>query len=82
LDGARGIGVISAVVQEEIELAPTKAVATIYRHMEIVLPIMIPINGQIRTLAGAYIQTGVLPVRRLADAIHVAATTHFGIDYL
>jgi hypothetical protein len=82
LDGVRGICVISAVVQEEIEQAPARSASMIYRQMEKVLPIVIPIVNEVRVLAGAYIQAGVIPARRVADAIHVAATTHFEVDYL
>ncbi len=41
-----------------------------------------PISETVERLARAYIAADVLPERRLADAMHVAVATCFGIDYL
>ena len=73
---------ISAVVLAELALAPATEVAAVQHHLRLAQPLVYPIAEPVRTLARAYVTAGVLPQRREADALHVAAATYFGIDYL
>jgi hypothetical protein len=82
LDGVRGVCVISAGVLAEIASAPPADAATIRKHLAAVRPTVHPITEAVEDLARAYIAAGVLPQRREADALHVAAATCFGTSYL
>jgi hypothetical protein len=82
LDGVHGVCVISGSVLAEIALAPAAAAAAIQKRIAAVRPTVQPITEAIETLARAYVAAGGLPERREADALHVAAATCFGTDYL
>jgi hypothetical protein len=82
LDGVRGTCVISDVVEAEINDAPPDQAERIRRHIDRVQPIVHPISDSMELLAQAYIEAGVLPERRQADALHVAAATCLQLDYL
>src|SRR5205807_2346840 len=82
LDGIRGVCVVSDVVLEEIELAPAIVAEPIRRALAEVQPLIQPITGAVRALASAYLEASILPKRRLSDALHVAAATCYGDDYL
>ena len=82
LDGKRGACIISDVVDAEINDAPPDEAEQIRRHVDRVRPIVHPINESMESLARAYIEAGVLPERRQADALHVAAATYLQLDYL
>jgi len=82
LDGRRGIPVISAVVVEEVEVAPPAVADSIRQALATVQPHIHPITETVRALARAYLDAGILPTRRLADALHVAAATCHGNDYV
>lgn len=80
LDGKRGVPLISAVVVEEVEVAPPAVAERIRQALASVQPHVHPITDAVRALARAYLEAGVLPNRRLADALHVAAATCYGDD--
>ena len=82
LDGNRGIGVISAVVLAEVNLASAADAAAIRRSLASWAPAAYPVTEAVETLARAYIAAGVLPERRQSDALHVAAATYYQTDYL
>ena len=82
LDGTRGVPVISAVVVEEVEVAPPAVADSIRRALASLQPVIHPITEASRALARAYLDAGVLPDRRMADALHVAAETCHGDDYV
>lgn len=82
LDGVRGLCVISTGVLEEMERAPSAVAAALRPHLTSVDPVIYSIPEAVDDLAQAYIRGGVLPQRREADAVHVAAATYFGVDYL
>ena len=82
LQAKPGAAVISAVVLEEIEEAPPAVADSIRLALASVEPIIHPITDAVRALARAYLEAGILPDRRLADALHVAAATCHGNDYV
>ena len=82
LDGVRGACIISDVVEAEINDAPPDEAAQIRRHIDRVRPTVHSIDESTESLARAYIAAGVLPAGREADALHVAAATCLGLDYL
>jgi hypothetical protein len=82
LDGIRGTCIISDVVLAEIGQAPPGEGQQIRRRLDAAMPIVHTINDSMESLALAYIKAGVLPEAREADALHVAAATCLGIDYL
>jgi hypothetical protein len=82
LDGTRGVCVISDVVDAEITAAPPDEAEQIRRHLDRARPVIHPISDSMESLAEAYIDEGVLPETREADALHVAAATCLQLDYL
>jgi hypothetical protein len=82
LDGRQGICVISDIVLEEIALATPTEAALILGQIDSVRPVAYSIPERVQALARAYLAAGVLPERRQADGLHVAAATFFGVDYL
>ena len=44
--------------------------------------VALPSNDEIRRLAGIYVSEGIIPVKYLADAIHIAATTVYDLDFI
>lgn len=82
LDGVRGTCVISDVVDAEINDAPPDEAEEIRNHVDRQKPIVYPISDSMESLARAYIDAGVLPEGREADALHVAAATCLQLDYL
>jgi len=66
---------------EIVRAAPGDA-AAIREQLDRSRPVVHPITEAMEALAQAYIQGGVLPERRRADALHVAAATCLGADYL
>jgi hypothetical protein len=82
LDGVRGTCVISDVVLDEINLAPSDEANRIVRHIDRMQTIAFPISEAMESLARAYIAAGVLPEGREADALHVAVATCLQLDFL
>ena len=82
LDGVRGQCVVTEVVLGEINKAPTKEADQIRQHFDRVDPKMPPISEAMESLARAYINAGVLPEGREADALHIAAATCLQLDFL
>lgn len=82
LDGVRGACAISEVVLAEINLAPPTEAGQIRRHLEAAGLVVHAISEAMALLARAYIEAGVLPEARDADALHVAAATCLEVDYL
>jgi hypothetical protein len=74
--------VISDVVLVEIDAAPPNEADQIRQHIDRVQPIVLPVSDAMASLAQAYIAAGVLPNRREADALHVAAATCLQLDHL
>lgn len=82
LDGVRGRCVVSTTVYEEVEASPPAVVEAILKHLDILGPTIHGITVEVEQLAQAYLANKVLPERRSADALHVAAATVYGCDYL
>jgi predicted nucleic acid-binding protein len=82
LENRRGLGVISAVVLAEIDLASAADAAAIKRSIASLQPAVYPLTEAVEALARAYIAAGILPERRQSDALHVAVATYHQIDYL
>ncbi len=82
LDRVRGYCVISPTVLEEIEDAKPAVAKAIHQQVLVVQPLVFPTTEQVRELAAAYLEEEVLPQRRRADALHVAAATVLNCDYL
>lgn len=82
LDGERGICVMSGAVFFELEKAPAERTAPIYEGIERVRPVVLLVTDAVELLAREYITAGILPDRRELDALHVAAATCYGLDYL
>lgn len=82
LDGVRGTCVISDVVLAEIAQAPHDEAARIQQRIDEVGPVVHTISDSMEALAQNYIEAGVLPESREADALHVAAATSLACDYL
>jgi len=82
LDGVRGTCAISEVVLAEIGLAPPEEGGEIRHHIDVAGPVVHAISDAMALLARAYIEVGVLPEAREADALHVAAATCLELDYL
>ena len=82
LDGVHGTCIISDVVLAEIQDAAPSDVVQIRHRLEETNHTVYPISDDMESLALAYIAAGVLPKRRQADAMHVAAATCLQLDYL
>lgn len=82
LDRVRGTCVISEVVLAEIGLAPPEEADEIRHHIDVAGPVVHATSDAMALLARAYIEAGVLPKARDADALHVAAATYLELDYL
>src|SRR5439155_21133468 len=82
LDGVHGTCVISDVVLAEIKDAAPRDAAEIRDQLTKTDHTVYPISSDMESLALAYIAAGVLPKRRHADALHVAAATCLQLDYL
>lgn len=81
-DGLRGTCVISDVVLAEVLDATTADAAEIRRRLHQTHHTVNPISESMEALAVSYIAAGILPETRQADAMHVAAATCLGCDYL
>jgi predicted nucleic acid-binding protein len=81
-DGVRGVCVVSAVVIEELEQAPPAVSSAVQPALESADPTICPVTDAVKALAQAYLEADVLPKRRAADALHVAAATCFELAYL
>lgn len=68
--------VISDIVREKIETAPSK-VQDLFAEMS-GLAELIQINEEDLALRRAYLKAGIVTTRSLVDALHVAAATVFG----
>ena len=82
LDGVQGQCVISNAVIEEIESAPTDDASMMNHQIALRKPTVYLVSREAKILSSKYLQMGVLPERRLIDALHVATATCFEIDYL
>ncbi len=82
LDGVLGQCVISDVVLAEIKQASQVDADEILQHIDRAQPSVHSISEKMESLAQAYIEAGVLPKNREADALHVAAATCLQLDYL
>ena len=82
LDGVSGTCVISDVVFREIRNAPSQEAERIQMSIDRVRPAVHPVTGEMEQLAKAYLLAGVLPKKREADSLHVAAATCLRLDYL
>jgi hypothetical protein len=82
LDGVRGVCVVSRMVLAEIALAPSNKEALIRLQIRNSDPIVFPVNEAVQALARSYIDAGILPAKREADATHVAVATCFENDFL
>jgi predicted nucleic acid-binding protein len=82
LDGNRGRCPISAVVLAEVQQAPqatAKAILRLMANSDLTVHSTTP---EVEELARRYLSAGVVPPKRVSDALHVATATCFGDDYL
>jgi len=70
----------SIVTAEELVLAPDRVRALFAAGFP--AEAILPVPGEARQLAAAYIRQGILPAKSINDATHVAACTVAGIEYL
>jgi hypothetical protein len=63
---------ISTVVMDEIDLAPAKAAARMRRLIDNMAPSLLELTDESEQLAQKYLQAGIIPAKKLADARHVA----------
>src|SRR5438128_530755 len=82
LDGVQGTCAISDVVLAEVQDAAPADAAEIRRRIADSHHTVYPIGEAMETLALRYIEAGVLPETREADALHVAVATCLACDYL
>jgi hypothetical protein len=82
LDGVQGTCAISDVVLAEAQDASPADAAEIRRRIDETHHTVYPISEAMEALALTYIEAGVLPETREADAMHVAAATCLACDYL
>jgi len=43
---------------------------------------VIPVNDEIGKLADVYVEAGIIPKKFITDALHIAAATIYGLDYI
>jgi predicted nucleic acid-binding protein len=68
---------VSTVVLDEISAAPESDRGQILVMLESVRPVLVEVTAEAVELAGFYVASGILPARKMEDALHVAlATTH------
>lgn len=54
-----------------------------HRRLEALEPLpLLEINDDVTSLAGALIEAGPLPEKAAVDAVHIAASARYGMDYL
>ena len=73
---------VSPVVLEEIEAANENSRSQILEVMESAAPGMIEVTTEAYELARFYIDSGILPARKIEDALHVALSTVHEMDVL
>jgi hypothetical protein len=82
LNRTPAVCVISDTVLAEIGQAPPDEAQQILQGIDKSKPVVHSINDSMEFLARKYIEAGILPVSRVADALHVAAATCLELDYL
>lgn len=82
LAGQQGTCVISKIVQDEVDAAPPADRETVHKWLEVLQPQILPLTESAHDLARSYLAFKVVPERRLADALHVAVATVYGMDFL
>ncbi|MGQ0635492.1 MAG: PIN domain-containing protein [Planctomycetaceae bacterium] len=78
----RGRLLISAVVTDEILLAPEPIQQQIYRVLESIECEVVSVTAACRALALRYHDAGIIPARKVEDALHVAVATVYNADVL
>jgi len=73
---------ISAIVANEIRHAPTDVQQSVLHKLSEVDPVLLPITAAAESLAERFLQEGILPLRRLDDAHHVACAMANELDLL
>ena len=82
LDGQRGVCVISTAVLEEVTAASLAVQDAIHRGFKHCPPELFFVTDYVKFLALGYISAGILPAQRRLDALHIAAATCHGHDFL
>jgi hypothetical protein len=77
-----GRSLVSDVVIAELDEAAPEERGLMLEAMTKVDAAVLPVTGQAEALGQAYLDAGVLPKRRLADALHVAVATCCEADYV
>lgn len=73
---------ISDVVFREINKAP-ETVAVLLKDLITGLnPQDLPMNDEVQSLANEYIERGIIPVKYLDDALHIAAASVYNVDVI
>ena len=75
------IPVISDVTIRELERAPTE-VADIIKIIDSEILVIVSIDDEIRALARDYIDEGVMTIKNIEDATHIAAAVVSNVDVL
>jgi predicted nucleic acid-binding protein len=73
--------VVSSMVIRELADAPT-AVQDVLRELDAVRYERVELSGDVKLLANAYLEAGIVPPGSSEDAIHVAAATVAGVDLI
>ena len=73
---------ISELVLEEINDAPEPKKEQLADLIRRVAPALLEITEEAKELAGFYVERGIVPEKKMADAIHVAVAMIFDLDAL
>lgn len=72
----------SDVVADELAAAPTGRHEQVHRLLEEIAPQRLMPHAEIDRLGALYLKRKVLPAKSVADAMHVAYATYYGVDAL
>ena len=73
---------LSAIVTDELNLAPAKSRGQILQRLERIRPVKLDITDDVSILASRFLHEGVLPAKPLEDAEHVACAIVHGLNVL
>ena len=81
LGNTASLCVVSEVVIAELNQAPAEESAMMFQALAKAEAAVVRVTAQAEALGQAYLEAGVLPQRRLADALHIAVATCSEVDY-
>lgn len=70
----------SVVTENEIKRAPSPRREKLLRALELLAPEILPVSAEALGLGQMYVQQGIIPVRFLDDALHVAVAVCQRLD--